>query len=211
MKKIFLFAIFQIVICQAQQDPKAEAILQSVSKKYALFKSYQANFVYELENTQAKVSEKFSGELKVKGAKFTANLGNQAIINDGVTVWTYMKEENEVTISDYKAEEDELNPSKIYNMYKNGFKYLHIGEEKSTKQTFDMIELVPDNKNKSYFKIKLWVSKKDKSVNKWKIFEKNGNRFNYSVSNFLANPKMDDAIFMFDKSKYKGIEIVDLR
>ncbi len=211
MKKIFLIFISCSLLSKAQQDPKAEIILKSVSKKYSLFKSYQANFVYELENTQAKVNEKFSGELKVKGSKFTANLGNQLIINDGVTVWTYMKEENEVTIADYKAEEDELNPSKIYEMYKTGFKYLHVGEEKSGKSTFDLIELVPDNKNKSYFKIKLWVSKKDKSVLKWRIFEKNGNRFNYSVSNFMANPKMDDATFVFDKSKYKGIEVVDLR
>lgn len=211
MKKLFLLAIFKTIFCISQQDPKAETILDAVSKKYSVYKSYQAKFVYELENKQAKVNEKFSGDLKVKGLKFTIDLGNQVIINNGSTVWTLMKEENEVNISDYKAEDDDLNPNKIYSMYKSGFKYLHVGEEKIAKQSFDLIELVPDNKNKSYFKIKIWVSKKDKSVNKWKIFEKNGNRFNYIVSNFIVNPKIEDNIFVFDKSKYAGVEIVDLR
>lgn len=209
----YTLILLVISICQlfAQQDPKAEAVLMAMSKKYESFKSYQAKFVYELENTQAKVKDKFSGDIKVKGQKFTVDLGNQVIFNDGKTVWTYMKEENEVNVTDNKDDDDGLSPTKIYSMYKSGYKYLHVGEEKINKIGYDMIELVPENKNKPYFKIKLWISKKDKSISKWRIFEKNGNRYNYSVSNFVPNVKFEDLSFMFDKSKYQGVEIVDLR
>lgn len=211
MKYIFLVFSLTYSTLFAQQDPKAEAVLIAMSKKYETFKSYQAKFVYELENTQAKVKDKFTGEIKVKGQKFTVDLGNQVIFNDGKTVWTYMKEENEVNVTDNKEDEDGLSPTKIYSMYKSGYKYLHVGEEKINKIGFDMIELVPDNKNKPYFKIKLWISKKDKSISKWRIFEKNGNRYNYSVSNFVPNVKLEDLSFTFDKTKYQNVEVVDLR
>lgn len=211
MNYLLLFLLFIYFDSNAQQDAKAETVLMAMSKKYETYKSYQAKFIYELENTQAKVKDKFTGVIKVKGQKFTIDLGNQVIFNDGKTVWTYMKEENEVNISDYHEDDDGLSPTKIYSMYKTGYKYLHVGEEKINKYVFDMIELVPENKNKPYFKIKLWISKKDKSISRWRIFEKNGNRYNYSVSNFISNIKFEDFSFTFDKTKYQGVEIVDLR
>jgi len=211
MKSIICLFSFSFSVLVAQQDPKAEAVLIAMSKKYEAYKSYQAKFEYELENTQAKVKDKFVGEIKVKGQKFTVNLGSQVIFNDGKTVWTYLKDENEVNVSDYKEDDDALSPTKIYSMYKSGYKYLHVGVEKINKVSFDMIELVPENKNKPYFKIKLWISKKDKSISKWRIFEKNGNRYNYLVSNFIPNLKFEDVNFVFDKAKYEGVEVVDLR
>lgn len=195
----------------AQYDPKAEVILNKLSKKYEAIKSYKAEFVCELENPQAKVNDKFVGQINVKGQKFTINTLNQEIINNGTTVWTYLKSENEVNISDYSPDDDEISPTKIYSIYKTGFKYMYTGEEKIKGVVFDVVELNPENKNKPYHKIRIWINKKEQSIKKWKIFEKNGNRFMYTVSNFLVNAKIDDSIFTFDNTKYKGVEIVDLR
>ena len=194
-----------------QYDPKAEEILDQVSKKYESIKSYKAEFSYQLENQQTKVKDKFTGEIIVKGSKFTINLGNQEIINNGSTVWTFLRDENEVNISDYTPNEDEVTPTKIYSMYKSGFKYLYANEEKIKGVAYNVIDLNPENKNKPYFKIRLWINKKDHSVAMWKIFEKNGNRFLYTVSKFVSNPKLEDAIFTFDKTKYKDVEVIDLR
>jgi outer membrane lipoprotein-sorting protein len=207
----FVFFISICSISLAQYDAKAEAILEKLSKKYELIKAYKAEFICELENPQAKVKDKFSGEINVKGAKFTITSGNQHIINNGTTVWTYLKEENEVNISDYTPDEDEITPTKIYSIYKSGFKYLLNEEEKIKNVVFDVIELVPENKNKPYFKIKIWVNRKEQTIARWRIFEKNGNRFLYTVQNFQANAKLEDEIFTFDKAKYKGVEVVDLR
>ena len=209
---LFFICLFVVPLTNyAQYDSKAEEILDKLSKKYEAIKSYKAEFVCELENPQAKVNDKFTGKINVKGSKFTILTGNQEIINNGTTVWTYLKDENEVNISDYSPDNDEITPTKIYSIYKSGFKYLYSGEEKTKNGLFDTIELVPENKNKPYFKIKIWVNRKEQTISKWKIFEKNGNRFIYTVNNFQPNAKLEDAIFSFDKAKYKGVEVVDLR
>lgn len=211
MHKIFFLASLLPMLAFSQFDPKALEILESLSKKYESIKSYKADFVYELENQQAKVNEKFEGQIFVKGNKFNLKLGNQEIINNGSTVWTFLKDENEVNISDYNPEEDEITPTKIYTIYKQGFKYLYVEDEKVKGTTLQVVDLVPENKQKSFFKIRLWVNGKDKSIFRWKIFEKNGNRYLYTVNNFSANEKLEDAQFTFDKSKYKGVEVIDLR
>jgi outer membrane lipoprotein carrier protein len=207
---LFISLVFSH-LCFSQYDRKAEEILDKLSKKYEAIKSYKAEFICELENPQAKVNDNFNGEIIVKGSKFTINTGNQEIINNGTTVWTYLKDENEVNISDYTPDDDQITPTKIYTIYKSGFKYLYAGEEKVKTVVYDMIELVPENKAKPFFKIKIWINKKEQTISKWKIFEKNGNRFTYTVSNFQANLKIEDNIFTFDKTKYKGVEVVDLR
>ena len=207
----FLFILGNISASLGQLDPKAEELLNKLSNKYEAIKSYKASFVYELENPQTKVSEKFKGEIVVKGLKFNINLGNQEIINNGKTVWTFLKEENEVTVADYSPEDDEISPTKIYSLYKNGYKYLWVEEEKSKSGALEVLDLVPDDKKKPFFKIKLWVNRKSMEIVKWRIFEKNGNRYNYVISEFSVNPKIEDTKFEFDASKHPGVDVQDLR
>jgi len=207
---IYICLFFFSISNSFGQDPKAEAILSNVNKKYQAIKAYTADFVYELESVQTKIKEKFSGKIIVKGNKFMLKLGNQEVINNGTTVWTYMKEENEVNISDYTPDENEISPTKIHSMYKNGFKYAMSSEEKSTP-TSSIIDLTPEDKTKPFFKVRIWINKKDNSVKSWKIFEKNGNKYLYSVTKFTPSNIIEDKAFTFDKSKYKGVEVVDLR
>jgi outer membrane lipoprotein carrier protein len=154
--------------------------------------------------------QSYKGDLAVKGAKYHLNMGEQEIINNGSTVWTYLKESNEVNISDYEPDEDEISPSKIFNIYKQGYKYTFLEETKEAGQVYEVVELTPEDKSKQIFKVRLTVNKKDKSMRSLKVFEKNGNRYLYTVQKFVPT-EIDDNYFAFDKSKYKGVEVIDLR
>ncbi|MFQ3577346.1 MAG: outer membrane lipoprotein carrier protein LolA, partial [Cytophagales bacterium] len=200
-----------IVRVHAQYDEKAEKILSEVAKKYQELKTFKANFSYTLESPTSGVNENFKGDILVKGSKFILKLGSQEIINNGTTQWTYLKDENEVNISDYTPEDDDINPSKIYTIYKKGFKYMMNDEANENKALYDVVDLIPEDKSKQVFKIRIVILKKDRSVKSWKLFEKNGNRYTYSVTNFTPNVEVEDKSFTFDKTKYKGITVVDLR
>jgi outer membrane lipoprotein-sorting protein len=208
---ITLLILLAATNVNGQYDERAEKILSEVSKKYQDYKSFKASFTYSLESPTTGVNENFKGDILVKGNKFILKLGGQEIINNGVTQWTYLKEENEVNISDYSPEEDDINPSKIYNIYKKGYKYLLNEEVNENKALYDVVDLVPEDKSKQIFKIRIVILKKDKSIKSWKLFEKNGNRYTYTLTQFTPNIDVDDKLFTFDKSKYKGVTVVDLR
>ncbi|MCS7018417.1 MAG: outer membrane lipoprotein carrier protein LolA [Cytophagales bacterium] len=215
MKHIFtilLLACIPLVICaQNTRDPKAEAILNAMSERYKKMSAFRAEFSYHLRSPQEKLDETFTGVITVKGAKFRLQLGNQEIYNNQTTVWTYSKEDNEVTITEYDPESGDINPAEVYNMYKKGFKYYYMEEKKENNELFDVIDLIPDDKNLNYFKIRLTINKRTRELKSWQIFEKNGRRSLYTINKFQPDIVVADAFFNFDKSQYPKVVEVDLR
>ena len=67
------------------------------------------------------------------------------------------------------------------------------------------------HKTKTLFKVLLYVDKASSTITGAKLFEKAGNRYNYSVSNLNGKANIADAQFVFDAKKYPGAEVVDLR
>ena len=71
------------------------------------------------------------------------------------------------------------------------------------------LELTPIDKKKNFFKVLLYTD--NQNIVSSKVFEKNGNRYTYSVSNMQTGKTIDESLFVFDAKKYPGVEVVDLR
>jgi len=213
MKKLVFAAILMFVgtVSYSQYDPKALEILEAMSKKYKAITAFEANLTSGMTNETEGVNEEFKGKITVKGDKFRLLLDDQEIINNGTTVWTYLPSAKEVNIDNFDPGSDDVNPTKIFEMYKKGFKYLYLADKTEGGVVCEEIDLVPEKKDAQYFKIKMMIVKKDKSIQSWTMFDKAGNRYKYTITKFTANVKVDDSFFTFDPKKYPGIEVIDLR
>jgi len=198
-----LFSVFGAF----SQDSKAGAIIDAMQQKYKSMKTFGASFTYGADGS----SQTLQGNITVKGNKYRLKTGGQEIYNNGKEVSTYIKETNEVNISDYEPSESDLNPAKIYTFEKKGFRYVFIQEVKEDGESFEVIEMMPEKKGTQVAKIKIKLNKKDKSVKSWVITDKNGKRQSFKVNKFTPNISVDDKFFVFDKSKYPGVEVNDLR
>lgn len=214
MRRISL-SIFLIVfinqIVFAQYDPRALTILDNMSNKYQNMGAYLANFTYALQNEQEGISESFDGTLLVDGDKFRLIMAGQEIYCNGTTVWTYIEEINEVNIDNYYPAEMEMSPSNIYAAYKKGYKYQFVEEVNTNGNTTQIIDLVPEDSGSPFFKIRLSIGKSDLSLNGWEIFDKNGNRYNYTVRSVQNKSIKDPKEFEFEVKRYPGVEVIDLR
>lgn len=206
-----LFAMVLTVTVSAQYDPKALETLDAMSKKYKAIAAFEANISYTLSNDVENIKEEFKGKITVKGDKFRLSLPEQEVINNGITIWTYLPEAKEVNIDNYDPSSEDVNPSKIYEIYKKGFKYLYLQDKTEAGVLCEEIDLVPEKKDAQYFKIKMFISKKDKSIQSWTMFDKGGNKYKYTITKFVPNVKADDSFFTFDPKKYPGVDVVDLR
>lgn len=213
MKNLILsiFTLFLVSTAFGQYDPKALQILDAMSKKYKAFKAFEANISQTLTNDVEKINEEFKGKITVKGDKFRLVLPEQEVINNGSTIWTYLPEAKEVNIDNYDPSSDDINPSKIYELYKKGFKYLYLQDKTEGGVLCEEIDLVPEKKDAQFFKIKMFINKKDKSIQSWTMFDKGGNRYKYTISKFNPNITVDDSFFTFDQKKYPNVEVIDLR
>lgn len=213
MKKLVFAALlmFAGTVSYSQYDPKALEILEAMSKKYKAITAFEANLTSGMTNETEGVKEEFKGKITVKGDKFRLLLDDQEIINNGTTVWTYLPSAKEVNIDNFDPGSDDVNPTKIFEMYKKGFKYLYLADKTEGGVVCEEIDLVPEKKDAQYFKIKMMIVKKDKSIQSWTMFDKAGNRYKYTITKFVPNIKVDDTFFTFDPKKYPGVEIIDLR
>jgi outer membrane lipoprotein-sorting protein len=213
MKNLILacLASLAFISAAAQYDPKALEVLDAMAAKYKSIPSYELNFSYTLTNDVEKVNEEFKGKLTVKDDKFHMVLPEQEVINNGSTIWTYLPEAKEVNIDTYDPNSDDINPFKIYEIYKKNFKYLYLQEKSEGGVLCDEIDLVPEKKDAQYFKIKMFIGKKERTIKGLTMFDKGGNRYKYSVTKFTPNAKVEDSDFSFDPKKYPGVEVIDLR
>lgn len=189
------------------QDSKAGAIIDAMQKKYKSMKTFGATFTYGTDGS----AQTLQGNITVKGTKYRLKTGGQEIYNNGKEVSTYIKETNEVNISDYEPSESDLNPAKVYTFDKKGFRYVFVQEVKEGGESYEVIEMSPEKKGTQVSKVKIKLNKKDKSVKSWVITDKNGKRQTFKVNKFTPNVPVDDTYFVFDKAKFPGVEVNDLR
>jgi len=211
-KSFFAVALlFSVKLAFGQYDPKALETLDAMSKKYKAIPSFEANISCTLTNEVEKVSDEFKGKITVKGDKYRLVLPEQEVINNGTTMWTILPEAKEVNIDTYDPGSDDINPSKIYDIYKKGYKYLYLSDKTEGGVLCEEIDLVPEKKDAQFFKIKMLISKKDKSIQSWTMYDKSGNLYKYSLTKFNPNANVADSFFAFDAKKYPGFDVVDLR
>jgi outer membrane lipoprotein carrier protein len=217
MKKIL--SICAVAVCMAvqpamaQNDPKAKAVLDGVSKKVNGLKSMKANFALKLTGGKGgKVTDSRSGTVTMKGQKYHVVLGGQEILCDAKTIWSYNKESKEVQVNSFNPSEQSLSPAKLLtNFYDKEYKYSYKGQRKENGKNCDIIELTPNDKTKKVLKVELAVDKASSMISGGKYWEKNGNTYQWTVSNFTANPNVPDTYFAWNAAEHKGVEVVDLR
>ncbi|WP_420577631.1 LolA family protein [Ekhidna sp.] len=208
MKKLIIASLSLAILFQvhAQYDPEALAVLDAMSNKYKQIDAFKASFSQKLTNESAGLDETISGDIAVKGDMYVLEVAGQKIFNDGTDIYTYNKEINEVTISPYDPEESEITLSNIYDIYKSGFKYV-LAEKQANGDR--VVELDPESRDKSYFKIKMTINSKDE-LKSFTVFERTGNKYLYSINSFTPT-SLSDSYFSFDVSKYPNVEVIDFR
>jgi outer membrane lipoprotein carrier protein len=223
MKKIFTLLAFAsaTLVATAQKatssnpvknDPEAKKVLDAVSSKFKTYKTPQATFTYKVENAQGKAMSTKKGTVIMKGNKYRVSIPGMEIFSDGKTNWNLDQSANEVTIKDVDAGAGEISPQKLFtNFYDKDFLYKLNGEKKEAGKTLQEIELTPTNKNRPYHKVYLLIDKATKTFYSARILEKNGTRYSYTINSFKPGAAVSDAEFVFNKAKYPGVEVVDLR
>lgn len=209
---LLLSTVSTLIFAQTSNDPDAKKILDGVSAKFKTYKTVQAPFTYKVENSAGKVLSTKTGHVKMKGTKYYISFSGQEIFCDGKTIWSYEKSANEVTITNLEDASGTITPQKLFtNFYDNDFLYKLNGEKKELGKVLQEIEMTPKDKSKPFHKVYVMVDKVTKTIYSTRVLETSGNRYNYTVTGLKTNLIIPDTQFVFDKKKYPGVEVIDLR
>lgn len=209
---IFLFAGFSAFSQVGKSDEAAKKILDNVSSKFKTYKTVSANFTLNIENSTGKSLGTKTGVVYMKGSKYRVDISGQEIYSDGDNIWTLDKSANEVQITKFDPSTNTLTPQKMFtNFYDKDFLYKLNDETKKGAKTIQQIELTPLDKTKMFFKVLVDIDKASKNIVSTKVFEKNGNRYTYTVNSLKVNSPLAETLFVFNVNSAPGVEVVDLR
>ena len=215
MKKLCILIILAFIMMQAnaQNDPKAKEILDKLSVKTKSYKSISADFSILYESEQEKIQNTSDGSIIIKNDSYKLDVMGNTIFFDGETVWTYMKEINEVNISYPEENQDDIfsNPKKLFTIYEENFKY-RIKEEKiENGKKLSVIDLTPEDLDSEFARMLLTIDTDKVQIVSAKSISNDGTSFEIRIKNFITNKEFSDTNFKFKKKNYPDVEIIDLR
>jgi outer membrane lipoprotein carrier protein len=212
---VLISTFFIATISFAQQsDPAAKKVLDAVSAKFKTFKAVQATFTFQSEDNKGGVLGTKKGTASLKGPRYRVSFmgTGQEVFCDGTNIWTYDKSANEVTITKPDNSANTITPQKIFsNFYDKDFLYKLNGDKVVGKKSVQEIEMTPVDKTKPFHKVYLLVDKQNKTLYSTRVLDKTGNVMVYTINTMNGSANLPDNLFVFDKNKYPGVEVIDLR
>jgi outer membrane lipoprotein carrier protein len=170
-----------------------------VSMKFRLVNKNQS------ENTV----DTLAGSVILSKDKYKLELPDNIIWFDGETSWSYLPAEQEVTITKANKKDNtfQSRPSLIFTMYKKDYKCRLI-EEKSDSY---VIDLYPEDIKNEILRVRLSIGKSLFNLLSLEYKRRDGVIATLLVNEYNLNTQPEQGTFVFQKEKFKGVEINDMR
>lgn len=192
-------------------DAFAKKILDEVSKKYDSYTTIMSDFSFKaVQADGASYSDAGTLRLEKLTNKYHIKLNSQEMISDGKSSWFILPEDKEVQITEVDLNSSAIAPNNLFTFYRTGYKYISMDDEKVNGEVYNVIELSPLETGSNYFKIKLRINK-NKHIHDIAIFDKGGSRYTYTIRTLYVNQNISPSFFTFQKERYTGYDMVDLR
>lgn len=200
--------LFSLLTAQAQNDAKATAILNKVSKLYKSYTGIKSTFTITTSTAQGK-STNSNGTVWIKGTKYKLDYAGQEIYCNGKYIWTFNSEDNEVTKENYKVKDNAITPNEIFTIYNRDFKNAYEGPTVRDGKNYEVIKMV-SKKKVNYSYIKLEIDKSTSKIQRMTQHYKNGTEIIYSIGQFTPNTTLADNFFDWNAASHPGVSEVDL-
>ncbi len=198
---------------QPVQDPGAEIYLDKLAEIFTGQEAVQMEFKYEvisrIENT--KVSD--FGSIIIKGEKYKMKTEDTEVYFNGVNLWTYSVNVDEVYLSEPDPESMDqtlANPFLLIGNYKDYYKYKLKNETTAEGRKYAVVELYPKDPDVEYSILRILINKTSLLPYSFTMQQKNGFDFNIIINEFIQNVKIGDATFEWDSLAHPDVMVIEM-
>ncbi len=211
MKKKSLILLLSLLAfhVSAQQDPEAMKVLSEFSKRATTAPSVSIDFNLVTDDSRNGDVSTMEGSVVLRGDRFMLTLPENSVWSDGKTVWSYLPDINEVTITENDPDDDSFlsKPSLLFTMYQKGYKVRLI--EQTPKEW--IIDLYPEDISGDMIRMRLQIGKTGYSLENAEYKTREGVTVTLDTQKYDLVFKPAADFFTFRPSDHKGIEVIDMR
>jgi outer membrane lipoprotein-sorting protein len=204
---LLILLISSITLAQEQQ--RAEALLDEVSENLAQFNNIAITFTYELVNRKELIQQKEKGSLIVEGDAYLLKLMGIEQLSDGINKHTINVDNEEVLIEPLSNGFDEgLSPSKIFSFYNQGYRFeWDILQPLYGGRKIQYIKLIPIDTYAQASYLLLGIDTKTKNIYKLIEVGNDGTETTLTIGSFKTNIEIPTNTFVFSASDYPNYYI----
>ena len=198
MKKICILILTALISTVATAQT-AKSVLDKAAAHITVKDGVKANFKMQggIGNT--------SGTILIKGKKFQATTPQAIVWFDGKTMWTYMKKNEEVNVSNpTEAQLQAINPYNFINLYKNGYN----STLNNTGNSY-VVHLTTTAKDRKIKELFVTIDKQSYRPTQVKLLQ--GKSWTIFDITDLSKSKVADSQFRFNAKDFPKAEVIDLR
>jgi outer membrane lipoprotein-sorting protein len=198
MKKI-CFLITTMLLSVATYGQTAKSVLDKAAATVSAKEGVRASF------RMSGAHGSTHGTIAVKGRKFYATTPQATIWFDGKTQWTYMKNNDEVNVSNpTEAQLQAINPYTFINLYKKDYEYTL---NKSGKEY--VVHLTASNPQTKIKEMFITIDKTSHHPSQVKLLQ--GKKWTIFDITDLKKQAIADSQFRFNSKDFPTAEVIDLR
>jgi len=192
-----------------QNDQEAVSILDKFADKALKAPSVSMSFIMITTNQADNLSDTLPGTVILNKDKYKLDLHDNIIWFNGETSWSYLPAEKEVTITRADKKDDTFpsRPSRIFSLYKKGYKNRLIDEKTDSY----IIDLYPEDIKSDLMRIRLTIGKPLLNLISLEYKKTDGVIITLKVKVYDLKVNPDQDTFVFRPENFKGVEIIDMR
>jgi outer membrane lipoprotein-sorting protein len=206
---LILVIICNIASAQDQTDKQALALLDKFAAKATSAPSVTIKFDLLTDDQVERTSDTLTGSVILSRNSYRLELPDNILWYNGETSWSYLPAEKEVTIlkPDSKDDSFQSRPSAIFTMHKKGYKARLI-EEKPDSYTID---LYPSDLKNELIRVRLVLAKNSLDLRSLEYKRRDGITLMLVAKEYNLKQAVDQSTFTFQPSKFKDVDIIDMR
>ena len=212
MRNIFIllfFILIPFITLKSQSDQAAVSILDKFSSAAISAPSVSIDFLLITDDQMENYRDTITGSVILSKDSYKLDLPDNIIWYNGKTSWSYLPAEREVTITEPDKDDDSFQsrPSSIFTMYKSGYK-CRLLQEKTNSW---LIDLYPEDTKEELIRVRLNIEKPSLKLLSAEYQRRDGITLTLSVKDYDLGKTTEPDMFSFTASKYKGVEVIDMR
>lgn len=201
---LWLFALWLAALPVSAQQPDARGVLDRAADVFRKAGGVEVAFAIHAPEGDS------AGTIRLKGNKLMLELPGAVTWFDGHTQWSYLAASNEVNVSEPSAEElQSINPYSWLSLYKQGY---NLKMERPDTGNAYKIVMTADKRTQEIQSLTLYMDRSSYHPLKLDVLARGSKvPVTLSVRSCRTGQSFPDSMFAFDRKRYPGVEVIDLR
>lgn len=196
-----LFLVTVSVFAFAQKT--ADQVLKHAVDNIKKHNNVEIGIDYKIINQASGINENENGTITLQGDAYKISLPDQTVISDGKSVWTYLPDNEEVTITE---DDGTMSPLKLIETYKH---HKTVFAKSDKGKGLRIIEII--NSDNNIEKITVIVDESKNEIQSFTLNDNEGSKHVITLKEYSYDKTLGKNLFKPSEADFPDAEVIDMR